>query len=197
MGQKIEAKEEESPYCKVVNAGKRGWSIEVNDRKITDDLKRLNGDKLKRAFIERFNVIVNDGIFESIRREKLSSEKDRYFKSKVFNSLLPILVQAALTAFFPFSIKLLGATMVVLNYGFINAYGKLRYGTIKTIEDIAREIDPDFSPEGFFSSRTNFDNFWEYFMPSVEIDKVARAYAFLKGKGRNLVKERDPEINSG
>lgn len=37
--------------------------------------------------------------------------------------------------------------------------------------------------------RNNIDHPLEYFMPQVEIDKVARTYMYLAGKGRRIVRE--------
>lgn len=178
-GPQIKKKQREVSDYRVVNIGEKGWNIQVNDRKIIEDLerKRLNGEELKRDFIKKFNGVLKDALFESIVREKLSGEKMDDFLGSVLAS-----VSIPLASAFAFQAAVRDISRIAVPT-FVNSI--VFFALIQTSGRI-------FGAQGI----RKLDSFWEYFMPPVEIDKVARAYAFLKGKGQNLVKDRDAEINS-
>lgn len=176
FGEKTQKAEEENPYKRVVSVPE-GWRIEINDSRITDELteRKLSGKRLQKTFVSRFNGLVKEGIRESVWREKLSSEKDKNFLWKIsfslFNPTLGLMF-SVLHKFDPAEVAFeMGITLFAFN--------------IFNIHDTLMQ-----SP-----LRRNLDHVWEYFMPRVEIDKVARAYAYLAGKGRRLVKEIKEENN--
>jgi len=191
--------EKDSPLSRVV-AVPQGWRIEINDARLTEELteRKLGGQELQRAFIKRFDAQLKQGLLKSIWREKCSSEKDKYFKSKRFFSLLPVIEQA-LTAVFlsthPFSGTYIAVGYTIASYAFFNWLGELFKARTRSIENLLKELGPSFSPRRFTLFR-QIDSFWEYFMPLVEIDKVARAFVYLSpiGKGRTLVKEKKTEV---
>lgn len=199
FGESIEEDQKDNPFLlSRVVAVPQGWKIEINDQKLTEELtgRKLSGKELQRAFIKRFNGQLKETLKECIWREKFSSEKNEYFKMKAFFSLLPILLQvteyAPLFINRPFYTTFLGVRTIILIYGFLNLLGELYK---KVVRNRLRESDPSFSLERFSSFRQNFDSFWEYFMPLVEIDKVARAFAYLStiGKGRTLIRQTREE----
>lgn len=74
-------------------------------------------------------------------------------------------------------------------YGILNGLQNLGKKRTEMMLDISREMNPNLKfPELHFSARQT-DHPLECFMPPVEVDKVARAYAYLAGKGRTLVRE--------
>lgn len=171
MGQKIEDVDKEPLHR--VESTPQGWNIEINDKRMVEELseKGLSGEKLKKEFVKNFNGFVNQGVFEAVRREKLSGEKDGKweFKVKLFTSLF----QVAWWSIGPTLNFVLGNTSL-----------------LKSLIQFSIYYFPFI---GFYNGITRdgrkFDNLFEYFMPFVEVDKVARTFAFLKGKGRNLVKK--------
>lgn len=162
--------EEENLYKRVASVPE-GWKIEINDQRITDELmeKRLAGEELQKEFIGRFNTLFKQGIRESVWREKMSSEKDDYFRHKLLLSIMYSSVNAL--GFAPISI--------VQPSFYISA----AIGTPPLLFSVVNSLS-----RGNFG-RINIDKPWEVFMPPVEVDKVARTYAYLGGKGRRLVRE--------
>lgn len=171
FGEKIEDKE--NPMYRVVSIP-QGWRIEINDTRITEELieKKLTGEKRQRVFIGRFRSQLREALKECVWREKLSGIKDESFTPKLHITFIsplvvaaysPILVLATSPSFYIPTTVL----TVFLGYGLANVPLKenIRYRERKT------------------------DSMWEYFMPPVEIDKVARTYTYLAGKGRRLVRE--------
>ncbi|MBI4096460.1 MAG: hypothetical protein HY425_01955 [Candidatus Levybacteria bacterium] len=177
FGEKIKD-EDINPLRRVVST-LEGWRIEINDTGIREELekKNLTGKKLQTEFIQQFNRQFKRGILESIWREKLSSEKDRNFRQRLFYSTVPPLPYALL--------KLLkGATMdIPAIEGII--LGALSVFAIINI--IGRKIP-------MLPHRINVDSPIEIFMPYVEIDKVIRSAFFLGVKSSTLIKERKPEV---
>ncbi len=173
FGEKIKKAEEENPLARVVSVPE-GWRIEINDHRLTEELtekRKLSGKELQQAFIKRFNSQVRDALRECVWREKFSNTKDKDFPYKVIKSLGASLMQLSAQAWRGhiadpgyFLISVGGAAF---GFGLMNLFDKV-------------------GPE---NSNRNIDHVWEMFMPQVEIDKVARAYAYLAGKGRKLVKE--------
>ena len=195
FGEKPQEDNKDNPPHRVISVPE-GWRIEINDQQFTQELteKKLSGRQLQRAFIERFNGQLKDTLKECVWREKFSSEKDKDFKGKVFFSLLPILgnitIQAPLYTNYPFIGTFITVGLILLAYGLTNLLGQYIGNKVaRSTESLLKEADPSFSPRRYPRLRENFDSFWEYFMPPVEIDKVARALAFLSLKGRKLVRE--------
>ena len=172
FGEKTQKEEEDNPLYRVVSVPE-GWRIEVNDQRITEELteKRLDGKELQKAFVGKFNGLVKEGLFECIRREKLSSEKDKDFIPKLLNSMAYLSIPHLERFLFSFSpIYLIPNYVIILMF---LAQGNAR----------AR-----LTNQGWVF-RKHIDSSWEYFMPPVELDKVARAFAYTVGKGRTLVRE--------
>lgn len=192
-GEKIE-NDEENPLRQVI-ATPQGWRIEINDTRIREELEKKNptGKKLQAEFTKHFNEQLKQGLLESIQREKLSSEKDEHFKGKLlYATLLPILTQvvagAPIFINHPFRATLFGVGSTILSYIVFNLFGELRKGEMRNIENILKELDPNFNPRKFSVYR-HTDSLFEDLMPQIEIDKVARTWIFLSLKGRTLVKE--------
>ena len=125
--------------------------------------------KSQRAFINRFNTQFRDALKECVWREKCSSDKDNIFRLRAILSATVPLVSFSLESFGSGSIDpfdVLGPSLIAYTLSNLT----LRY-----------------------IRRTNIDYLWEYPMPFVEIDKVARTYAYLAGKGRRLVREAEKE----
>lgn len=162
--------EEENPYKRVLSVPE-GWRIEVNDQRITEDLmeKKLAGETLQKAFVREFNKFVKEGIRESVWREKFSSEKDPRFRQKFFISILyghfPAVLFAPLAISDPPFYATAALGLPALQFAVVNSLSRANFG------------------------RIHIDNSLEVFMPPVEIDKVARTYAYLVGKGRRLARE--------
>ncbi len=178
LGQKIER--EENPLYRVKSTP-QGWNIEVKDGKITQELERkgLSGNALKSAFIKKFNDVVGDAVFESIRREKLSDEKMDSFLSKVIASVtIPSVSALAL-----YIIRSIGASKAEIPLGITTFLTSIAlFSLINIVGHVSKVQDV-----------RKVDNVLELFMPPVEVDKVGRAYAFLKDKGRILVREKIEE----
>ena len=150
--------------------------IEINDQRIIDELtegQKLTGERLQKAFVNRFNSQLRGGLMECVWREKCSSEKDEYFKSKLILSVLFPTGQIMLSVLFrenPLLAIIIDSAIIFGSYGIINSLRQSHPRAIK------------------FSSARNIDHPYECFMPPVEIDKVARTSAHLAGKGRTLVR---------
>jgi len=168
FGEKIEEDHEENPFLKVVPTP-QGWRIEINDARITEELteKKLSGKKLQKEFIKRFDGHLKEALKECIWREKLSSEKDKYFRLKRFNSLWFASTLIITSVLINPNDLLFNTSFYFISNAIVNLLTNLK------IPDKVRKIDA----------------LWEYFMPFVEVDKVARSAAFLVVKGRTLVKE--------
>lgn len=180
FGQDLEEKEnKENPLKRVVSTPE-GWRIEVNDGKIMEKLQERNitGQELQKQFIRTFNSTLRKTLMECVLKEKLTGAKDGnfMFNSKVFVTL--------------FTPSLLFVMRNIGNFGKFNvgdvveplAYTPLSYLTINALNKIQRD-----------SLRKNFDHFWEYFMPPIEIDKVAETFIYLLTKGRKLVEKKRPQ----
>lgn len=187
--------QEDNPYYRVVSIP-QGWRIEVNETRITEELmeKKLGGKKLQKAFVNRFNGFLKESLRECIWREKLSSEKDEQFRYKLFWDLVGGAIPFTQITFFttnPSAVDflwLVGAVPTI--YGARSGLYYLK--KLSQRQDMVQKIDPNFKPDSY--KRRNIDNPLEAFMPYVEIDKVARTFAYLSGKGRKLVKEVKEEI---
>lgn len=161
--------EEENPYKRVVSTPE-GWRIEINDQGITEELteRKLSGEKLQRAFINRFNGQLRKGLMECVWREKFSSEKDKAFKAKFFLDLIYLGMPASLLR--------LGINEFTIPFSIGGPF--LMYGANRFISRLSYNRDLNYP--------------WDYFLPFVQIDKVGRAFLYLMpviGKGRTLVRE--------
>lgn len=188
VGEKIEARE--NPLYRVVSVP-QGWRIEVNDTRITEELteKKLAGKKLQNAFINRFNTLLKKGFRECVWQEKLSDEKDKYFRRKLFWSGVNAAIPTSGFIMNPSATELhwfLGGIFIM--NGAVNTLAYLTDQKPKITEDVRQKNNPNFKPRSFSQYR-NIDNPLEVVMPFVEIDKVARTFAYLSRKGRKLVRE--------
>src|SRR3989344_3669790 len=188
---KTQKAEEENPYKRVVSTPE-GWNIQINDQRMVEELseRRLSLVEHQKVFIREFNSFVKSGIRESVWREKCSSEKDPYFRDKfmwsvLHGGVLPLPNIIINPSFTPVVLGVIFAT-----YGLMNIFNELNYRKIRSIEEILKVVNSSFIPPSF-SRHRNIDHPLEYFMPYVEIDKVARTYSYLAGKGRRLVREAE------
>ena len=182
-------KVEEDPLSRVISVPE-GWGIEVNDAKITEELteRKLDDKELQTAFVGRFNGLVKEGLFECVRREKLSNVKDKdSIKNLITNFVyVPILssvhtVVLTELASYAYHFDNNRLYIAIFDVGFIF----LMFTGVNLMDELARREDK----REHRRFRKNIDHKWEYFMPSVEVDKVIRTFAYLSGKGRELVRE--------
>ena len=148
---------------------KEGWRIEINDGKIMEDLneKKLTGEKRQKTFTKKFSQLLNTSLFECIWKEKMTDVKDEHFRRKFLHFVLnPV------TGLFAWAPKLFQLDLSSI-VGFT-----LTCFAANALYNLLRLYMP-----------RKFDAPWEYLMPPVEIDKVARSAFFLAFKGRTLVKE--------
>lgn len=180
FGEKTEEDVKDNPLSRVV-AVPQGWRIEINDQKLSQELmeRKLSGKKLQRTFVGRFNGLLKDGIRECVRREKLSSEKDKFYIGKLVIS----------TSYCVFTI--ISSSILMQPYSaFDFAYA---IGSIPIVWGMSNILNLAFGGLGYNIITRNIDHPLEIFMLPVELDKVARTFVFLQGKGRTLVKETREE----
>lgn len=124
---------------------------------------------LAGRYVTRIRQIVASSLGEVILREKLTSEKDKNFKSKLFLSILYPSIQI--------SFVLIDGT-IGINLAYASGISIFSYWAI------------NFSSSRSYNSflKRNLKSFYEYAMPFVEIDRVARGLLYLNLKGRNLVR---------
>ena len=176
-------KEINPPYRTVPT--RDGWKIEINDGKILDDLneKKLTGEKLQTTFIKNFNQLLNKSLFECILKEKMTGIKDNHFRRKVLIAVLNPGLTLSLWASGIFHLDTFLAEWFVVSAlsNLVGLLGKRRAEGLGTISSayIGRKLDAP----------------WEYLMPMIEVDKVAKAWTFLSLKGRTLVKESSRSRN--
>jgi len=167
--QKIEDEEKE-PLSRVISTP-QGWNIEINGQKMAEQLtkKGLYGKGLQAKFIENFNRLLNTSVFEAVRREKLSGVKHKYIRRKLFLTLFPPLIQ--LLPRLLLNQDMITTIAYVLPFTFFT-YGLMNFSQMERHSILSREIDHPL----------------EWLMPNLEVDKVARTFAYLQGKGRKLVR---------
>lgn len=169
--------DEKNPLFRTVPVPE-GWKIEINDEMMLEKLQeeRLTGKKLQAKFVQGFNGIFTAAVFECIRREKLTGVKDEFFGEKRKSSLFCIGYQSVVTAAFA-----------------INSSDPLRVsiigGSLYLLTNLGGNILTSRNKRSFYEAR-QIDHLWEYLMPPLEIDKVARAFAFLSFPGKKLVREK-------
>lgn len=172
LGEKIEDKKD-NPLYKIAPI-LQGWRIEINDQKLTEELtekEKLTGKELQRVFVKRFNEILRKSLKDCVSKEKLSSIKDKSYGVKLFFSILydiypsSTLIVSHRPLDFAYTIGAIAMTHAFLN---ILCLGLIRLRVA--------------------TRRRNIDHPLEMFMPQVEVDKVARAFAYLQVKGRRLVR---------
>lgn len=181
LGQKVEEAEHD-PLYRVLSIP-QGWKIEINDKRITEKLmeKETNAKKRQKKFIGKFNGTLRKALFNAVGREKLSSVKDTFYRSKLSWSLLYVGVQSVLMSIFiPMGVSKYYATLLNLcllfgSFGMTNALSRV---AMKNNDKVVIPLP-----------RKNIDSVLEFFMPFVEIDKVARVWTFLSLKGRKLARE--------
>jgi hypothetical protein len=162
-------KEEGNPAF-LVTSIPQGWKIEINDQKLTERLaERKSGKNLRQVFVARFNSLLRQAIFECVRREKLTGEKDDNFYTKLFLSVLSAGIPSL---FFLGGGDGSNAAWLPIDIGFLYGFWNVIAHRIPLRGGLHRKID----------------NFYELVMPLVEVDKVLRSFAYLSIKGRQLVK---------
>lgn len=159
--------DKENPYHRVTSIPE-GWRVEICDQRIRDELaEKFAGEKLQKKFVAKFNQHLRAGLWQVLWKEKLTTRKNPYFAGKVFHSLLYPAIFAGWSLIGGLKLPdLVGVGFVFIAYGIHNCL---------TYLDDAR-------------MRRSLRSFYEYFMPVIEVDRVARARVYLNLKGRNLVR---------
>lgn len=192
--QKLE--DEENPLYRTVPVAE-GWKIEINDEMIMEELqtKRFTGKKHQEKFIQGFNEIFKASLFECIRREKLSSIKDSFFRVKRSFLILNIGSQSVVWALGvgngmnPLQAAIIPVSSWTLANMLINIYTSSRKRDLEDLEALIGMIYPKVNHPSFYAAR-QIDHFWEWVMPPLEVDKVARAFVLLSLPGKKLIREK-------
>jgi|SRR3989344_3256598 len=163
--------EDEDKSQSLVKSFPEGWRVEIPGQEILEELSRKGSEKpLNKRFASRFNQQLRQALSEIIIKEKLSAEKNPYFANNLLTSLLAPTIAAGWSAFGEFTlledISLIGP--VLLSYGIVNF--------------LARFLNDERC--------RSLRSFYEFLMPLIEIDRVARGLLFANLKGRNLVRLR-------
>lgn len=180
-----QGKDENNPLLRTVPIPE-GWRIEINDEMMMEELqkKKLTGKKLQGKFVQGFNGVFTTSVFECIRREKLSSVKDRHFREKLMAlyalTVPPLQLASMILVMFRDADQLESLIEIGSAYFLITLVGNFYMDHKKKSLEY---------PDSFYLSRP-IDHPWEYILPPVEIDKVARTLVLLSLPGKKLVKER-------
>lgn len=170
FGEKLEEEGSEA----LVKSIPQGWKIEIPGQDIMEELSRQESKTpLDKRFTNRFNQIIRDSLREIMIREKLTSESDRTLRAKIILSHIPIIHMLLLNALF----------IAEGNIETITPYNSIFIPIIPATYAFARLATGH-------SLRQHKMDLYEYFMPFVEVDRVLRGIAFMKNKGRNLVRLR-------
>lgn len=180
-----ELEDEKNPFYRTVPIAE-GWGIEINDERMIEELqkKRLTGKKLQGKFVQEFNGVFTAGVFECIRREKLSSVKDRYFREKLMALYVFTIPPLQLVSIILMVVRDIDQLEPLIEVGSAWFFVNLVVNFYMAHRKKSLEY-----PDSFYLSRP-IDHPWEYILPPVEIDKVARTLVLLSLPGKKLVKER-------
>jgi len=179
-GENLEENETENPPY-VVTSTPQGWRIEINDTKLREELvekeKISDAKRLQKEFIKRFNSLTKRALFECVVKEKLTPVKDGEELNEKFGTKLIAAVGQILTfavVSFP-----LGELTILQGYA-------LLFPLVAGFNILTRPAFP----------LRKIDYPWEYFLPTVEIDKTIGSFINLQTRGRKLVKEiKQPKSN--
>lgn len=180
-----QGKDENNPLLRTVPIPE-GWRIEINDERMMEELqkKKLTGKKLQGKFVQGFNGVFTAGVFECIRREKLSSVKDRYFREKLMALYMFTIPPLQLVSMILMVVKDTDQLEPLIEVG----SGWFLMNLVVNFYFSHKKKSLEY-PDSFYLSRP-IDHLWEYVMPPVEIDKVARTFAILSLPGKKLIRER-------
>jgi len=158
----------ENPYHRVTSIPE-GWRVEICDQRIHDELsQKFAGEKLQKKFVAKFNQHFRAGIWQAVWKEKMDVfSRGNYYK--VFGSSWPLLLNlfgASQGGFKAIDIPWFFGGSAFM-HGIMNISGQL-----------------------FKLNLRNLTQLYEYLMPLIEVDRVARAFSYLNLKGRNLVRLR-------
>ncbi len=158
----------ENPYHRITSIPE-GWRVEICDQRIMDELsEKYSAEALKKKTVESINRYLRAGMREAVRREKFTTEKDSHLGVKVISSLAFPAFVVGLSASTGLELKLAdlyGIGAVFLAYWLFNSSMHVSGDEIRSFQSV-----------------------YEYFMPSVEVDRFLRGWAYLNLKGRNLVR---------
>lgn len=189
FGEKLE----EDQSRTLVRPTSDGWKIEIPGQEIMEQLSRQESKTpLDKRFTARFNQVVRDSLREIIFKEKLTAEKDKYIRFKIINSSAVYLCSFGMLKLSDLMAPSdsVGAKIgEAPNYIFIPsgiALGLMMQGLLHV--STKRRI---YHPE----ENRSLTEPYEYFMPYVEIDRYTRGIAFMKNKGRNLVRLKPTGID--
>lgn len=161
--------DKENPYCKVTSIPE-GWRIEICDQRILDELlEKFAGEKLQKKFVATFNQFLRAGIWQALRKEKLTSVKDKEIGLKY--TVEGLIVGSA-------PIFALSGGYNIADVGFFPGFF-IAHDLINIIVIVQKRGN---------RGRKTLNSLIDYFMPFVEIDRVLRGSAYLNLKGRNLVR---------
>ncbi len=188
--------DEENPFYRTVPVAE-GWKIEINDERMMEELQKkgLTGKKLQGKFVQGFDSIFKTAVFECIRREKLSSVKDNFFKVKRNFLILNLGSQSIVWAIGvdggmnPLQAAIIPVSSWMLANVFLNIFTSFQKRDIEDLEVSIGMIYPKVNRPSFYAAR-QIDHLWEYLLPPLEVDKVARTLILLSLPGKTLVRER-------
>jgi hypothetical protein len=197
-GEKLD-EEKDNPYYKVTSIP-QGWKIEINDQKMMEQLmkEKINPKQKQRIFINKFNSFAKSSLESCIKKEKLSSVKDRYFKHKLFSSLvIPVLQTGFRLYLHNFSLieysrwrDVLSAMVgTFVTYTFINLLSGISNRRTRHLHEQSKESGQKLNLNKSTIDR-KLDHPWEWIMPEVEIDKVIGSFLRLNVFSQKLVREK-------
>ena len=166
-GEKIE---EEDKSQSLVKSIPEGWRIEIPGQEILDELSRQENKKpLDQRFASGFNQIIRDSLMKIMFREKLTPDGGNSYK-----------IRAACT---------IASLSLVIPLGIAYKFGNL------TPAFIALDVGSIFYMN--FLANLGIGRLWglwskrsteEGILFPIELDRYLRGIAFMKNKGRNLIR---------
>lgn len=153
------------------------WRIKFDDKKAFEQAHAMIGDKSPdRKFLDLLNLTVRNSFREIFYREKLTAEGETD------------------TGFF--LIRVGESVLAVSSIPFFHLLGSYPIGVQTTILDIGGVVilNGAFNLINKFAEKQSLGQIEarnRYFLPPLEVDRYIRGVAFMKGKGRNLVRLRD------
>ncbi|MEK7558787.1 MAG: hypothetical protein AAB521_00610 [Patescibacteria group bacterium] len=166
-GEKLEDDDQSQTLVKPIP---EGWRIEIPGEDILDELSRKDSKKpLDERFSEKFNQILRDSLREVMFREKLTSDSGVFYNLRTsFTAIeLGIFITLGIGAYngniSNESIGIIAGTQLSFNVGFNEVLRNVGWSRKSLIEKL---------------------------LPPIEFDRYARGIAFMKNKGRNLVRLR-------
>jgi hypothetical protein len=202
-GEKLD-EEKDNPYYRASNI-LQGWKIEINDQRMMDELmeKKIDPKKRQKIFINKFNSFTMSGLERCIRKEKLSSVKDRYLKNKLISSLIAPAIQMgiilrpsnfALAKYNHWEDVFWATFATFITYFLMNLSSSMIKKIIEHPYGQREEKSSQKLNLKKSSINRKLDHPWEWIMPEVEIDKVVGSFAYLNVFGQKLIREKQVHL---